>query len=96
MDWDSTRSSVFAGIRECVLDWCAKNAINIQVMEPWINMVHQLVNSKIEELKSRTKSYNVKEVLKEYDVKKHLEELHSKYVIVPMFLLFVKGFTLIF
>ena len=48
------------------------------------NKVLEKVKQKIDILKRKRRSFKTKQVLQDADVKAHLEELHNRFVIVPI------------
>ena len=53
-------------------------------MLAWKNMVLQKVDAKINSLKQKISLHETNPVLKQPDVIRNLEELHQKYVFVPI------------
>ena len=74
---------------ETALDFCmekmaSRKKLNDLDLLPWKNMICNKVKSKIDSMKGKIKCPYVKPILNNTEVKAHLEELHSKYVIVPI------------
>jgi len=83
LNFDKAKECVMTGVQNCVKDWCIKNKVKEEVMNDWVFNVSELVDVKIQQLKS--KNYpKVKEKLKDQNVIQALNSLHNQYVLVPI------------
>ena len=73
-----------SAINECIEKISVKTGHPKEVFNSWKNKVLEKVKQKIDILKRKKKSFKTKQVLQDADVKAHLEELHNRFVIVPI------------
>jgi len=83
--WKKCREAVENGTDACINNLLAKN-INIRGADltPWKNEILRKVDSKIASLKRKIKYQKANPVLKQPEVIEYLQNLHSKYVLVPI------------
>ena len=85
INWKKCRDGIAEGLAECAcrMTSSCKN-LRIEDILPWQNIVLEKVDAKITSLKRKIKPQKTNPVLKQPDVVKYLEELHQKYVLVPI------------
>ena len=85
INWKKCRDVIAEGVTQCLssMSSSSKNVTEAD-MVPWKNMVLHKVDAKIALLKRKVTLHKSNPVLKQPDVIQHLEELHKKYVFVPI------------
>ena len=84
IDFLKAKACILDGIETCAEKWCSKNALQTEIMKPWLDRVESLIDSRIDKLSETFKPCNYKEVLKDKTVLNDLRDLQDKYVIVPV------------
>ena len=84
LDLVKAKEYIVDGLTECVHDWCESNALDQGTMTPFLSKAEELVDKKVEKLKTTTKPYKCIDVLSDPLTEQYLSELHNKYVIVPI------------
>ena len=85
INWKKCREAIVAGLDSCQSRMASscKNVTEADMLA-WKNMVLQKVDAKINSLKQKISLHETNPVLKQPDVIRNLEELHQKYVFVPI------------
>ena len=84
VDWDVIENDLLSSVSECAKAWCDKNKKNQTVLKQWVTTVSSKIKSRIKSLKTSFNSDFIQEVLRNPGCEKSLEELHRKFVIVPI------------
>ncbi len=85
INWKRCRDNIAEGLAECASRMTSScKGLRVEDMLPWQNIVLERVEAKITSLKRKIKPHKTNPVLKQPDVIQYLEELHLKYVLVPI------------
>ena len=84
ISFDKARENIISGITSCIDSWCNKHGYNSATFLEWKTTVILKVDDKITELINKNHSVNKRQLLKETSVLKDLQELHKKFVVVPI------------
>ena len=85
INWKKCRDGIAEGLAECMCRMASSNkTVKEADMISWRDMILQKVDAKITSLKRKITIHKTNPVLKQPDVVQHLEELHQKYVFVPI------------
>ena len=85
INWKKCRDVIAEGVTQCLNSMASSNKnVTEADMLPWKNMILQKVDTKITLLKRKVTLHKSNPILKQPDVIQHLEELHQKYVFVPI------------
>ena len=85
VNWKKCREEIINGLSEgASLIASSNNSLNLQDFHSWRDKILEKVDLKITSLKSTLKPQRTNPVLKQPDVVTYLEELHRKYVLVPI------------
>ena len=76
--------SVHTGIIEFVEKTVTKLNLKKGSPDPWKNELLRIVRNKVSSLKNKVKPAVVKSTLKDPEVRKYLDDIHSKFVLVPI------------
>ena len=82
--WNKAKQSIVDGLNESIKKWVDTNAIPSSLFTEWKCKVLECVENKIDTLKTRILPRNVTRTLSDLDVQNNLEELQSRYVMVPI------------
>ena len=85
INWKKCRDVIAEGVAQCLSKMASsrKNVTEADML-PWKNMILQKVDAKISLLKRKVTLHKSNPILKQPDVIQYLEELHQKYVFVPI------------
>ena len=85
INWRKSRDNIELGLVDCVSRMTSSSRnINEEDMIPWKNIILEKVDAKITNLKRKIKPQKSNPVLKQPDVVQYLQQLHQKYVLVPI------------
>ena len=84
INWKKCKEAVENGTDAYANTLSVKNDLRYIDIVPWRNEVLQKVDAKITSLKRKMKYHKVNPVLKQTEVIEYLENLHSKFVLVPI------------
>ena len=84
INWKKCKEAVENGTDTYANTLSAKNKLRYIDIVPWRNEILQKVDAKIASLKRKIKYHKVNPVLKQPDVIEYLQNLHSKFVMVPI------------
>ena len=84
INWKKCKEAVENGTDSFANTMSAKYDLRYIDIVPWRNKVLQMVDAKIAYLKRKTKYCKVNPVLQRTDVIEYLQNLHSKFVLVPI------------
>ena len=85
INWKKCRDVILEGVAQCLKNMASssKNVTETDLL-PWKNMILQKVDAKISLLKRKVTLNKSNPILKQPDVIQYLEQLHQKYVFVPI------------
>ena len=85
INWNKCREQIAEGLDECV-SRIASSVKNLteECLEEWKNKILHKTDSKISSLKSKITPRITNPVLKQPEVEQYLEEIHKKFVLVPI------------
>ena len=84
INWKKCRETIDDGLESYISNICAKFNVANEDIIPWKDEVLQRIDEKITPLKRKVKFNKVNPILQRPDVIKYLENLHSKFVLVPI------------
>ena len=84
VNWKRCRDTIKSGLENCSDRMTAGKDIPSEQMVPWKNEILKRVDDKIRSIKLRIHPKKTKQVLKRRDVVDYLEQLHKKFVFVPI------------
>ena len=84
LNFKNCRKSIYEGLNSSISRFCKKYKLLENSLANWRDGILNIVDKKIEELKKTNVPQKVSSVLQNPGVLADLEELHSKYVIVPI------------
>lgn len=83
-NWNVVQKAMLESVKQCAEAWCEKAKKCISILKPWITVVSQKIKDKISYLKRTTVFQETNEVLKSSECLRSLDELHRRFVIVPI------------
>ena len=84
INWKRCRDKIVEGLTKCACKMALDKKIREDELLPWKNLILEKVDSKITALKNKVKPKKSNPILKQPDVMQYLNELHKKYVLVPI------------
>ena len=85
INWRKCREKIDDGLNSCIAKMIAsKKDLHDNDIQPWKAAILQRVDEKIASLKRKIKPQRSNPVLKQPEVQQYLQELHEKYVLVPI------------
>ena len=85
INWKKCRDVIVEGLDKCACRMVSSNKnLTEEQLFPWKNIILQKVDAKIAFLKRKITLHRTNPILRQPDVIQHLEELHQKYVFVPI------------
>jgi hypothetical protein len=84
INWNKCKEAVENGTDTYANTLSVKHNLRYTDIVPWRNEVLQKVDAKIASLKRNIKYHKVNPILKQSDVIEYLQDLHSKFVMVPI------------
>ena len=71
-------------INQCIDKMSSETGVPTQSFDCWKNKIFDKIKTKIDKLKSKIKPFKTTQILQDHEVKSCLENLHRKFVIVPI------------
>ena len=84
INWKDARNQITIGLDQYIDQVTSDKGLNKAYFSEWKNIILNLVDNKIDLLKTKIKPKNVQPVLKDTTVKNTLKSLKDKFVIVPI------------
>ena len=84
LNWNKAKEHVMAGLKSCIGTWCDCNALDITSMSQYISKAEELIDKKINDLRYKIIPHKCIDVFNDTEVIDNLEELHRKFVVVPI------------
>ena len=84
VNWRLTEEKLTNAVKEYAQSWCDKHKVSIQVLTPWICVVSEKIRSRISAMKEKKPYDSDKQVLKSTDCMRALEDIHNRFVVVPI------------
>ena len=83
INWSINEKICSSAVAEYKHKWSLKEGIDTRALNEWENMVNECINRRIRSLKGKHINRRKHHVLKSRKHLNYLQELHSKYVLVP-------------
>ena len=88
VNWNLTEEKMIASVKEYAESWCEKQKLDKKVLSSWVCIVSEKIKMRISSLKEHRKKKDKfdsnKQVLKTAQCLNALENLHSRFVVVPI------------
>ena len=84
LNYSSCKSEIKSSLTSAIDKITMQYNISIESLLPWKNKILQLVDQRIKIMKTKKTPSITKTVLEDEDVKSALDDLHSKFVVVPI------------
>ena len=84
INWKKSKDVIANGLETFINDMSAKSNVDINTFRPWKDEILQQVEGKITSLKRKMKYKKVNPILERQEVVEYLQDLQSKFVIVPI------------
>ena len=84
LNYHKCKQSIESSLTSSIDDLAVKYKLPVQQFSAWKNKIKELVENRIQILKSRNVPSATKQILQDEEIISSLSELHSKFVIVPI------------
>jgi len=85
INWNRCKTEIFNGLDLCITSITVTNKnISVEDLQAWKDAVINKVDQKIQTIKHNVQPQGTNPILKQNEVIQHLNDLHSKYTIVPI------------